>query len=179
MMILPRWQRKRWTNKKAERESEEVLFLFSAKSWESKSHWREFLKASIFCTWEYVDGLCGERPVVCVVCGLVKTCSRPLDEKTSSRHSTLTPESACLQQGRERQRKRRTESIEAIFSRQHHFLQLRFNCFLEQAVMNQAYKAGQSQLNNELFHPDENDTHSSSSIEQNNNTTTDEPDVKK
>ena len=46
--------------------------------------------------------------------------------------------------------------------------------------MNQAYKAGQSQLNNELFHPDENDTHSSSSssIEQNNNTTTDEPDVK-
>eukprot|EP00984_Skeletonema_dohrnii_P011677 scaffold4688_cov77-Skeletonema_dohrnii-CCMP3373.AAC.3 len=47
--------------------------------------------------------------------------------------------------------------------------------------MNQAYKAGQSQLNNELFHPDENDApSSSSSIEQNNinNTTTDEPDVK-
>jgi Rab-like protein 2 len=50
--------------------------------------------------------------------------------------------------------------------------------------MNQAYKAGQSQLNNELFHPDENDTHSSSSsIKQHNNnntttTTSDEPDVK-
>ena len=57
---------------------------------------RAFLKASVICTWEFVDGVWGKRPVVCFVCGLVKTCRRPLDEKTSSRHSTLTPESACL-----------------------------------------------------------------------------------